>query len=148
MATLVQISDRGRTAKIRNPWAVILFSVITIGIYYLVWYYKINREMSDWGEQNKVDIGLSPGMSVLAVTIGAVLIVPPFVSIWGTGKRMRLAQRAANVHGGSGLLWFVLCIIPVVSLVAPVYLQHQLNKVWETRPQPVIGPGAAIAAHA
>ena len=135
MATTVRITDRGRTAKVRHPWAVPLLSVITLGIYYLVWYYKINREMSDWGEQNKVDIGLSPGMSVLAVTIGAFLIIPPFVSIWGTGKRMQLAQRCAGVHGGSGLLWFILHMIPVVSLLAPVYLQYQLNKVWETRPR-------------
>lgn len=48
MAGTVRITDRGRTAKIRNPWAVPLLSVITLGIYYLVWYYKINREMSDW----------------------------------------------------------------------------------------------------
>jgi hypothetical protein len=146
MATSVQITDRGRTAKIRNPWAVLLFTVITLGIYYLVWYYKINREMADWGEQNNVDIGTSPGMSLVAVTIGAIIIVPPFVSIWGTGKRMQLSQRAANVEGGSGLLWFVMHIIPIVSLFAPVYMQTQLNKVWATRPEPVVGSDSVVAA--
>jgi hypothetical protein len=148
MATTIRITDRGRTAKIRNPWAVLLFTLITLGIYYLVWYYKINREMSDWGEQNKVDIGMSPGMSALAVTIGSILIIPPFVSIWGTGKRMQLAQRTADVHGGSGLLWFVLQIIPVVSLFAPVYLQYQLNQVWDTRPEPLIDSTWVAPAHA
>jgi hypothetical protein len=146
MAATVQITDRGRTAKVRNPWAVLLFTVITLGIYYLVWYYKINREMSDWGEQNRVDIGMSPGMSVLAVTLGGLLIIPPFVSIWGTGKRMQLTQRAANVHGGSGLLWFVMHIIPIVSLFAPVYLQYQLNQAWETQPAAVFGAPVAAAA--
>ena len=147
-AGTVQITDRGRTAKIRNPWAVALLSIITLGIYYLVWYYKINREMSAWGDQNKVDIGLSPGMSVLAVTIGALLVVPPFVSVWGTGKRMQLSQRCAGVHGGSGLLWFVLHIIPVVNLFAPVYLQHELNKVWDKRPELMIGVDTAVTARA
>jgi hypothetical protein len=146
MAATVQITDRGCTAKVRNPWAVLLFTVITLGIYYLVWYYKINREMSDWGEQNHVDIGMSPGMSVLAVTLGGILIIPPFVSIWGTGKRMQLTQRAANVHGGSGLLWFVMHIIPIVSLFAPVYLQYQLNQAWETQPAAVFGAPVAAAA--
>lgn len=135
MATTVRITDRGQTAKRRNPWAVLLLTVISLGIYYLVWYFKVNREMSDWGAQNEVDIGTSPGMSVIAVTLGALLIIPPWVSIWGTGKRMQLTQRAADVHGGSGLMWFVLHLVPVVSLFAPVYLQHQLNKAWETRPE-------------
>jgi hypothetical protein len=146
MAATVQITDRGRTAKVRNPWAVLLFTVITLGVYYLVWYYKINREMSDWGEQNHLDIGMSPGMSVLAVTLGGILIIPPLVSIWGTGKRMQLTQRAANVHGGSGLLWFVLHIIPIVNLFAPVYLQYQLNQAWETQPAAVFGAPVAAAA--
>jgi hypothetical protein len=146
MAATVRITDRGRTATVRNPWAVLLFTVVTLGVYYLVWYYKINREMSDWGEQNHVDIGMSPGMSVLAITLGGILIIPPFVSIWGTGKRMQLTQRAANVQGGSGLLWFVMHIIPIVSLFAPVYLQHQLNLAWETQPAAAFGvPVAAVA---
>ena len=106
----------------------------------------VTREMSDWGAQNRVDIGTSPGMSVIAITLGALLIIPPIVSVWATGKRMQLTQRAADVHGGSGLMWFVLHLIPIVSLFAPVYLQMQLNKAWETRPESTFGvPEAAPA---
>lgn len=148
MATTVQITDRGQTAKVRNPWAVLLFTLITLGIYYLVWYYKINREMADWGDQNKVDIGTSPGISLLAITLGAIIIVPPFVSIWCTGKRMELTQREAGVDDGSGLLWFVLHIIPLVSLLAPVYMQYELNRAWETLPQQAAGPEPAMAGPA
>jgi hypothetical protein len=147
MATTVQITDRGSAAKIRNPWAVAGLTLITLGIYYLVWYFKVNREMADWGEQNTVDIGTSPGMSVIAITLGGFLLIPPFVSFWATGKRMQLTQRASDVHGGSGLLWFVLHTIPLVGLFAPTYLQFQLNKAWETRPELAIGPGHAVAGH-
>jgi hypothetical protein len=146
MATTVQITDHGQTAKIRNPWGVAGLTLITLGIYYLVWYYKVNREMSDWGAQNRVDIGTSPGMSLIAITLGSVLLgIPPLVSLWATGKRMQFTQRAADVHGGSGLLWFVLHLIPIVSLFAPVYLQTQLNKAWETRPEQEIGTPAVTA---
>jgi Domain of unknown function (DUF4234) len=132
-AETVRITSRGKEAKIRNPWLVVLFSFITLGIYYVFWYYFVNREMSDWGEEHKTDIGQSPGVSVVAITLGAIIIVPPFVSLFRTGKRMELAQQVADLEGGSGLLYFVLSIIPIASLFAPAYLQGQLNQVWETR---------------
>jgi hypothetical protein len=50
VATTVQITDRGQNAKIRNPWAVAGLTWITRGIYQSVGYFKVNREMADWGE--------------------------------------------------------------------------------------------------
>ena len=130
----VVLSEHGATAKIRNPWLVALFGVITLGIYDLFWYYFVNREMADYGEANKVDIGHSPGMSVVAITIGSLIIVPPFVSLFHTGTRMRITRRVAGRPGGSAGLFFVLSIIPIVNLFAPVYLQSQLNGAWERLP--------------
>lgn len=130
----VILTEHGATAKIRNPWLVALFSVITLGIYYLFWYYFVNREMADYGEANKTDIGASPGMSVVAITIGGLIIVPPFVSIFHTGKRMRLSRRVAGIPGGSAGLFFLLSIIPIVSIFAPAYLQSELNGAWRTLP--------------
>lgn len=130
MAESVQIADGAGLAKLRNPWAVLGLSLITLGIYYVFWYYFINREMSELGAANGVDLGDSPGMSVIAITIGSLVIVPPFVSIWKTGRRMEGAQRTVGVSGGSGPLFFVLHVIPIISLFAPVYMQFQLNDVW------------------
>jgi Domain of unknown function (DUF4234) len=141
----IDITSGGKQAKIRNPWLVLLFVVITLGIYYLFWYYFVNREVSDWGAENKTDIGQSAGMSVVAITIGGLIIVPPFVSLFHTGKRMQLSQRVADVQGGSPGLFFVLSIIPIASLFAPVYLQAELNKVWETkRTDPITGQAASL----
>jgi hypothetical protein len=130
----VILTEYGATAKVRNPWLVLLFTLITLGIYYLFWYYFINREMSDYGQAHNTDIGMSPGMSVVAITIGSIIIVPPFVSLFRTGKRMRLSRSVAGISGGSGGLFFVLSIIPFVSLFAPVYMQSELNGVWRTLP--------------
>jgi hypothetical protein len=130
----VVLTEHGATAKICNPWLVALFCVITLGIYYLFWYYFVNREMADYGEANKTDIGASPGMSVVAITIGGLIIVPPFVSVFHTGKRMRLSRRVAGIPGGSAGLFFLLSIIPIVSFFAPVYLQSELNGAWRTLP--------------
>jgi hypothetical protein len=45
---------------------------------------------------------------------------------------MQGTQRTAGVSGGSGPLFFVLNIIPIVNLFAPVYMQTELNKAWRT----------------
>jgi len=130
MAQSVQIAPGSGFAKMRNPWGVLGLSLITLGIYYWFWWYFINREMKDYGNANNVDLGQSPGISVLAITLGAFVIIPPFVSIWRTGRRMERTQRTAGVSGGSGPLFFVLHLIPIVSLFAPVYMQTELNKAW------------------
>jgi len=132
VAQSVQIAPGSGLAKIRNPWGVLALALITLGIYYVFWYYFINREMRDFGNAHGVDLGQSPATSVIAITLGAFIIIPPFVSIWKTGRRMEGTQRTANVSGGSGPLWFVLHIIPIVSLFAPVYMQTELDEAWRT----------------
>lgn len=149
MAESVQIAPGNRFAKIRNPWGVLGLALITVGIYYLFWYYFINREMRDVGNAYGVDLGESPGMSVVAITIGSLIIVPPFVSLWKAGRRMEGTQRAAGVAGGSGPLFFVLHIIPIVDLFAPVYMQMELNKAWrEFARRPAAEAPAGFATYA
>jgi Domain of unknown function (DUF4234) len=130
VAESVEVAANGPRAKIRNPWGVLGLTLITLGTYYLFWWYFINREMRDLGNADGVDLGQSPGVSVLAITLGAFLIVPPFVSVWKTGRRMEGTQRAVGTLGGSGPLFFVLHVIPIVGLFAPVYMQMELNNAW------------------
>ena len=136
MAQSVQIAPGAGLAKLRNPWAVLGLSLITLGVYYVFWWYFINREMRDVGDANRVDLGHSPATSVVAITIGSFVIIPPFVSIWKTGRRMEGTQHTTGASGGSGPLFFVLHIIPIVSLFAPVYMQMQLNKAWRAIEDP------------
>ena len=66
--------------KIRNPFGVFVLAIVTLGIYYFVWYYKVNRELRD-----AAGIDVSPVTALLAITIGWVIIVPPLVS-WYRSK--------------------------------------------------------------
>jgi hypothetical protein len=142
VAQSVQIAPGGGFAKLRNPWGVLGLALITLGVYYVFWWYFINREMRDAGNANGVDLGQSPGTSVVAITIGAFVIIPPFVSIWRTGRRMEGTQRTARASGGSGPLFFVLHIIPIVSLFAPMYMQMELNRAWRA----IRDPGTSQAS--
>ena len=54
MADTVQIGETGHTAKVRHPVAVPILSLITIGIYYVYWWYQVNREVMDLGRARNV----------------------------------------------------------------------------------------------
>ena len=133
MAEIVQIPNAASTAKIRNPLAVLGLGLITLGIYHIFWWYFINREMADYGRANGVDLGDNPVMSVLAITLGALIIVPPFVSVFRTLRRVEGAQNhALGSNNIAVILLFILIFIPLVNLVVFPIMQSNLNQVWES----------------
>ena len=133
MAEIVQIPNAATTAKIRNPLAVLGLGLITLGIYHIFWWYFINREMADYGRANGVDLGDNPVMSVLAITLGALIIVPPFVSLFRTLRRVERAQNhALGSNNIAVILLFILIFIPLVNLVVFPIMQSNLNQVWES----------------
>jgi uncharacterized membrane protein len=125
----VQIAGTEATAKLRSPVWVVVFSIITLGIYSIFWYYFINREMADLGRaKNAPELGDSPGKSVLAITLGALIIVPAIISIYNTFKRAHTAQKLVGVPPLNG--WIALILILLLGPIAYAYLQSELNKVW------------------
>jgi hypothetical protein len=151
MADTVQISDTGHTAKIRHPVAVPVFSFITFGIYYVYWWYQVNREVMDLGRaRNVTGLGDNPTLSLLAVFPGVLVIVPPFVTLYNGVKRFQRAQQATL--GDSTLNgWIVLAlivasfIVGITALIMPGYIQAELNKIWERHPGPGIEAATASA---
>ena len=99
MAEEVAIAGTGSTAKLRNPLGVVGLSIITIGIYYVFWWYFINREMRDFGRARGTDLGQNPGNSVLALTLGALVIVPAIVTLWRTCDRIQRPRRSRASTG-------------------------------------------------
>ena len=127
MAESLQLD--GASVKIRRPWGVFLLVLVTLGIYYLVWYYKTNRELADFG------VGDSPGLSLVAITLGGLLIIPPFVSEWRYYRRIGEAQARAGIdHRISHVTGFVLYLIALILLpFETVYAHHHLNLLWRHR---------------
>ncbi|MEA2333050.1 MAG: hypothetical protein QOH58_3188 [Thermoleophilaceae bacterium] len=149
LAEQVEIQGSQEPGKIRNPLGVLGLMLITLGIYGIVWYYKINKEMAAIGKsRGSEDCGTSPGMSVLAVTLGSLIIVPPFVSIYKTWTRLSAAERLTGAPSGMEAgLGFVLSLF--LSPVGTYILQSNLNKVLQHQaagsPVEAAMPAPAIA---
>jgi len=138
MAEEVAIAGTDSTAKLRNPLGVVGLSIITIGIYYVFWWYFINREMRDFGRARGADLGQNPGNSVLALTLGALVIVPALVTLWRTSDRIQRTEEVAGVDKpASGPIIFILLLI--IGPVGIWYAQNELNKAWREQ----AGAGAA-----
>jgi Domain of unknown function (DUF4234) len=128
MAESVSIPGSGGRAKIRHPWAVFFLAIITLGIYYLYWYYQANRELRDYG------VGTSPFTSLLALFPGGILVIPPFVSWWRFFGRLREAEdRAGVANGADQWIGFILYIVAFFFLPFElVYAQQHLNRLWSS----------------
>jgi hypothetical protein len=142
MAAEVQIQPGSleKTAKVRHPVAVVIFSIITFGIYYVYWWYQLNREMRDLGEARGLDgLGRRPVNSLLAVFPGAIIVVPPLVSYYNGVRRIQRAQEVTvgnvTMNGWAVVILLVISFVPFLGLfgiILPGYVQGEMNKVWET----------------
>jgi len=141
MAERVRVRDTH--VKLRNPFLVFVWSLLTLGIYYVVWYYKVNRELRD-----AAGAVVSPLVALLAITLGWIVLVPPFVSWYRTFTRIADAQRAANVgREANPILGFILYVIAVFFLpIEVIYAQDELNTLWRRTETPTASANATVGS--
>lgn len=129
----------GRAGKTRNIWLTwLVWPLLTLGIYHFVWWYKINREARDFDE----NIAVEPVLSLLAITVGWLIIVPPYVSIYRTGSRIGQMQEDAGMERSCNG-WIGLVLSFFISLHS-LYYQYELNRIWTRLGQPQEGSLVAL----
>jgi H+/Cl- antiporter ClcA len=126
----------GTTVKKRSPTGIWLLTVVTLTVYWYVWYYKINDEARRYLR----DDSIKPWMSVLAIFPGFLLLfIPVLISAYRTGQRIETMERQAGitktVRPAFGFLAFFLTIITLLLLLGggAYYYQQHLNILWTTR---------------
>jgi hypothetical protein len=155
MAQEVQLG-RGGLGKIRSFWVGLVLTILTLGIYSACWYYFVNDELKDIGASND-DPNLassSPMTSVLALILGGWLIVPPLLSVYNYGQRIRRAQTVTGVPEAERInpLVAFLLIFPGSLLLVPYFIhfwyvtQHQNRALRAAgNPNPALGTPAVPA---
>jgi hypothetical protein len=144
MAYEMKLRGTEHEVKVRNPWAVALLPIITLGIYHFVWWYKINKELKAYGEAKGYDLGQNPTNSLLALVPGFLIIVPPLVSYYRGTKRVQGASKIAGREPVSG--WITLILYLLISPAMFAYLQVSLNNVWEQEAEALPGQAAPAPA--
>ncbi len=136
MAYEMKLRDSGAEVKVRSPWAAALLPLITLGIYHLVWWYRINRELRDYGQAKGFDLGQNPTNSLLALFPGGIVVIPALITYWRGTKRVMGASRVAGKEPLNGWIAIVLYLFIAPALWA--YIQVSLNDIWraEAEPQP------------
>jgi hypothetical protein len=143
MAYEMKLRGTEHEVKVRSPWAVALLPIITLGIYHLVWWYKINKELKAYGEAKGFDLGQNPTNSLLALVPGFLLIVPPLVSYYRGTQRVQGASKIAGREPVSG--WITLILYLLLAPGMWFYLQTALNEVWEQEAEALPGQAAPAA---
>ncbi len=144
MAYEMNIRGTQDKVKVRSPWAAALLPIITLGIYHLVWWYRINREMSDYGKAKGFDLGQNPTNSVLALFPGGLIIVPALITYWRGTKRVQGTSSVAGQEPLNG--WIALILYLVISPALWFYIQVGAQQGLGGRSRPDPGRGAAPAA--
>lgn len=140
MAQSVQIPGTQENAKICNVIGVGALALIPIYLWFF--WYRINKELAVYGQSKGTEeCGTSPGKSLLAVTLGALIIVPMIVSFFKTHKRLVAAQKLAGVEPLNG--WISVVLYVVFSPAWLAYMQSGVNPIWEGLPA---GAGATAPA--
>jgi Ca2+/Na+ antiporter len=149
MAEVVHIRGTSATAKVRHPLAAFGLVFLTLGIYYLVWYYKVNRELRDLGRATgeEARLGRKPFNSLLAITVGWLILVPPFVSFYRTMQRIEAAQEICETRERASVaLGFVLYLLALFTFpVEVIYAQNELNRIWRSEAARALPPIASPA---
>jgi hypothetical protein len=139
----------GRVAKVRSFSVGLLLAILTLGIYLYFWWYAINDELRGVGVA-KGDQSLAesrPGNSVLALTLGGLVFVPPLISVYNTSARIQRAQRLCGIPAQETInpTLSLLLLVPGGLLLVPTFVhywymtKHQNSVVRAAAGQPAWG---------
>ena len=120
-----QVPQPGQIGTVRGTGVCILLSIVTFGIYSLVWYYKTHEEM-----KRHSGTGLGGGVALLlALFVG---IAMPYVTSSEVGGLYKRSGKEAPVSGTTGLWYFPGVFILVGPIVWFVKTNGALNNYWKS----------------
>ena len=112
--------------KVRSPVSVILLSIVTLGIYAIIYQYSIFDELKNWRGQ-----GWSGGLYLIFAFLFPIpLIAIPWLVPAYVGRMYAEDNRDKPITGNAGF-WMLL---PLVGGIVWLFkVQNNLNSFWESK---------------
>ena len=112
--------------KVRNPWSVLILSIITFGIYGIIYMYKTFDEMKNWRGQ---------GWSGTLYLVFQIIFPPPIIALpWllpaYVGRMYAEDGKEKPITGLAGFWVFVPFIGGIILLFK---VQNRLNEFWKSK---------------
>lgn len=128
---LPKVSSFGLPGKRRSTMAIVLLSVVTLGVYSLIWHQRVNREVGNFDPRMHV----IPGRSTLAVTIpwalgwlvsiaGAVRIVLAVANVTLPFDPHFTVLQAYGLLGGFVLIPYLELLLPFSAVAMVMTLER------------------------
>jgi hypothetical protein len=125
-----EIDVRGATVNTKNPWALWIITFMTLGIWGIVWWYRMNRELRDVSTAYGENFAMPPAVSTVMMALWPVALLPALATCVISSIRARSVQKLIDVDDRkvnpviATLLFFV-----IFSHVW--YIQRALNSTWD-----------------
>lgn len=120
MSSSIAMSSTGQH---RSPWGVWCLSAVTLGIYYLVWYVRLNKEIARVA-------GVDVTVGTAGLCLSQCVVIVNWVSLARTAQRLRTALERAGAEPSVSAARTVMASLWFGSHVR--YLQRRANELWRT----------------
>jgi hypothetical protein len=119
-----------------HPWFWCLTILAVSLLVGLPWWYRIQCELRDLDCSYQTRTTRSqPLQWLLIMTVGWLLLLPPFIAVFQTCRRIQRAQARIGQPETLRFAWVL-----ASGLLLPVlfsYMQHELNKIWAVEGEPL-----------
>ncbi len=115
---------KGPLGEVRSPMTTLLLTIITCGIYGIVWLYKVSKEINDYTQSELTN----PSFAI----IGIFCAVFTWIEVYKIDQALVQIDRVEGRQSESKfLIWILLSILVGFGFFMMIYqVQEQLNRIW------------------
>lgn len=114
----------GQIGEVRNPIMMIVLTIVTCGIYGLIWHYKVSKEINDFTKTEMT----SPTFAI----VGIFCFIFAYINYYKIDQAIVAIDNVEGRRSESRfILWILLSILAGVGTFMMIYqVQESLNNIW------------------